>query len=610
MLSLRFSASPALCIAMLGVAIQAQTMPLALADGSASNSFTLWAYDETTASVSQSLQGIEFLPLDLAGYAPVDRLRLDRPGLADEHGVALYVRLPGGGSLYRVGTSAGTGLLVLSPEGSWSLPLVVPDAVDGTPGLLETIHVSTDGTFALVATDLSQGGDVIVVDLKTGGAPAVLTSAMSPLSVNEDSLRVSPGGAWFVADDVLMRADLTVAPIATPVDFSSVGLPGVPVQPELALAPFGDVVALIVGDDSDAWQIVTVPAAGLPSLITDTPSNYDLPRYDHALGPWLALSPDGSMVAYRKVIGTSIELYVREVDASLPELHLTAAPVFPAYIDIVGVLAFNFDRILCFFSGDLTLSGLQTADTIGAGEMYAADLTSPGQVTFYNVSLTNGQTVAPFTNLSTLYFSEVVFDPTGMNFLMSGPLADGQELLSTFRVYPVQAGGGVSTLLSAIEEQPELLSVGDQVLVTFKPDQDLLPPPSSDGSADIDLELSLLVPGTGSTLALSPLLSVPDGINLDRYTLDRNGTWLAMVATVDVGLELPVLVHAASGLALLPTWPLLSEVTPAIAFSSSGNLYVGLGGVNGPYKFAGLPTDGASPFIVPLPKAFGFPLAH
>jgi len=71
-----------------------------------------------------------------------------------------------------------------------------------------------------------------------------------------------------------------------------------------------------------------------------------------------------------------------------------------------------------------------------------------------------------------------------------------------------------------------------------------------------------------------------------------------------------VLLHVASGLPLLPTWPLLSEVAPAIAFSSSGNLYVGLGGVNGPYKFAGLPTDGTSPFIVPLPMAYGFPLAH
>ena len=613
MLSLRKSASVVLCLSMLGVASQGQTMPLALADGGAGNSFTLWAFNESTSAVSQSLQGVEFLSLDLAGYAPVDRLRLDRPGLTDEHGVALYVRLPGGGSLYRVGTNGKTGLLVLSPDGSWSLPLVVPDGADGTAGILETIHVSTDGTFALVATDSSQGGDVLVVDLKTGGAPVTITSALPPLDVDEDSLRVSPGSAWFVADDVLMRADLSAASIAVPVDFSSLGLPGVPVQPELALAPFDDVVALIVGDDSDAWQIVTVPAVGKPSLITETPSNYDLPNYEHDLGPWLAMSPDGSMVAYRKVIGTSIELYVREVDASLPEMHLTEAPVFPAYLDIVGVLAFNFDRILCFFSGDLTLSGLETADTIGAGEMYAADLTSPGQVTFHNVSLTNGQSVAPFTALSTLYFSEVVFDPTGMNFLMSGPLPDGQELLSTFRVYPIQAGSGVATLLSAIEEQPDLLAVGQEVLVTWEPDEDLLPPSGSDSPDEldeVDLNVSLLVSGTGPTLALNSLLSVPDGIELDRYTLDRNGTWLAMVATIDVGIELPVLLHVASGLPLLPTWPLLSEVAPAIAFSSSGNLYVGLGGVNGPYKFAGLPTDGTSPFIVPLPMAYGFPLAH
>jgi len=610
MFSLRESASVALCISMLGVATQGQTMPLALAEGGGGSSFTLWAYDENTTAVSQSLQGVEFLSVDLAGYAPVDRLRLDRPGLTDENGAALYVRLPGGGSLYRVGINGGTGLLVLRPDGSWSLPLVVPDGADGTEGMLETLHVSTDGTLALVATDLSQGGDVLVVDLTMGVAPVVLTSALPSLDVDDDSLRVSPGGAWFVADDVLMRADLSAASNAAPVDFSSLGLPGVPVQPELALAPFEDVVALIVGDDSAAWQIVTVPAVGLPSLITDTPSNYDLPTYDHDLGPWLALSPDGSMVAYRKVIGTSIELYVREVDASLPEMHLTAAPVFPAYLDIVGVLAFNFDRILCFFSGDLTLSGLQSADTIGAGEMYAADLTSPGQVTFHNVSLTNGQSVAPFTALSTLYFSEVVYDPTGMNFLMSGPLPDEQELLSTFRVYPVQSGSGVSTLLSGIEQQPDLISVGDQVLVTSKPDEDLLPPPSSGSSADVDLDVSLLVPGTGSNLALNSLLSVPDGIDLDRYTLHRDGTWLAMVATVDVGFEVPVLLHVASGMPLLPTWPLVSEVAPAIAFSSSGNLYVGLGAVNGPYKFAGLPTDGTVPFIVPLPMAFGFPLAH
>jgi hypothetical protein len=608
-MSLRSTAFAMLSLPLLALVSSGQTMPLALAGPGSQTSFNLWTYDELSGSVSPGPQAVTFLSLKLAGYASVDRLRLDRPALVGGIDAPDYVRLPGGGSLYRVSVSGGTALLSWHPDGAWYLPLVVPDNVDGEPGLQQAVHVNVDGSHALLATEFSQGGNVILIDLQGSAAPVDLTAALPPLSIADESLRLSSGGAWFVADNNLLRVDLTAGTGAEIVDLSGLGLvEDFVVQPELALAAYADTVAFVGGDDESAFQVLTLTVAGEPILITETADSYDLPNYEHELAPWLAVSPDGSLVAYRKTNGSSLELFVRESDASLAAIHITSAPDFPVYIDIIGVLSFSLDRILCFFSGDLFLSGLASADTIGAGEMYAADLTTPGQAAYYNVSLTNGQTAPPFTAESTLYFSEVVFDPMGMSFIMSGPLPDNRELLSTFKVYPVQSGTGVSTLLTAIDDQPELFLLGEQVLVTSKPDEGVVPLPA--GADDPGLDVGLLVTGSGSTLTLAPLVAVPQGIELDRFTFDPNGEWLGLVASVAPGLELPVLLHLATGMPVMPTWPLLLEVSPAIAFSSSGNLYVGLGGQGGPYKFAGLPTGGGSPHVVPMPLAYGFPLGH
>ncbi|MBI5107011.1 MAG: hypothetical protein HZB46_18855, partial [Solirubrobacterales bacterium] len=58
------------------------------------------------------------------------------------------------------------------------------------------------------------------------------------------------------------------------------------------------------------------------------PGLYDTPNYASPYGPWLALSADGALVAYRATIGPASEVFLKDVPAPAPALQLTADGTF------------------------------------------------------------------------------------------------------------------------------------------------------------------------------------------------------------------------------------------------------------------------------------------
>jgi hypothetical protein len=570
--------------------LSAQSVPFARK--TAAGTAEIWRLDEAGGPPQLAFSGVSFLPVELAGAAVSDRLRLDRPTLQGVGEPAPHVRLPGGGSLYRIGWNTDTALLHVDPDGVPSVLLTV-----GGPLALSTrIGVSIGGTRALVATTLAAGGDVFAVDL-AAGTSVCLTAGSVPLAVDDASLRLSSQAAWFVASGVLYRAPLLPPDAAQPVSAAEMGGP---VLSELAAATSADCVAAVVGPPDDVRRLVVVPLVGAPVLVTPTPGEYDLPSYADPLGPFLALSPDGELIAYRELIDDTEELFVKDVLLPAPELHVTIEPQFPVYIDNVGILGFSAPKQLCFFAGDNNISGVSGQELMAAADMYMADFSTPAQPVYTNLTQTNGQSVPPFTQPATLTFWQAVLDPLAERFLLVGEDEDGSPTLAAFAL-DTWAPPGVDTLLasdgSTSFEAVDLQAGGERVLVEVL---------SGDGDGSDSLTLSMLPPVSYDPAQLVTLATVPESITLDRWTCDHTGEWAACVASLAPGIEIPVYAHLDSGL-LVPALFTPFGVSPMLAYSSMGRLYLGLGAAGGPYKFVAFAGPGVGKALS-IPVGDGFPL--
>src|SRR4030095_9121532 len=137
------------------------------------------------------------------------RRRFDLPTTQGKSSPAPFVRRPGGGgSLFRIGIAGATALLSFGQDGAPSLHALAPNRASGAAPWPERRSVRADGRMVLLATSPAAGGDVGLVDLDSAAPVQWLTLDLPPLEVESDSLRLSPVGAWFVADGAVYRADL------------------------------------------------------------------------------------------------------------------------------------------------------------------------------------------------------------------------------------------------------------------------------------------------------------------------------------------------------------------------------------------------------------------
>ncbi len=583
--------------ALLLAGVPAQVAPIAVDVGGGLHDLWEAAEDGATLKV---LDDLAFLPLDLVGHPPRDRLRLDRPRPWDDDAQADHVLLPQGGALYRVRSAGTESLLHVTADGHARL-LASVTAPGAGPAQLSAVAVACDGYSALIATEATAGGDVLSVDL-AAEPPQVLnlTANLAPLQVEEESLRVSSAGAFFVASGELWRVPTGATPAVL-----DLGLAGLPVQADLALSGDGRRVAAAVGSDASeesGCHVVVADIGGASVIITPAPGPFDAAGNDHPLGPFLALDQTGSLVAYRTATEPQ-ELFVKDVDLPEPALQLTVEPQFPAYIDNVGVLGFQADRTLVFFAGDVTISGVDLQEMMGAAELYLAELPVGGPPSFVNVSLTSGQTTPPYDSAGQLRFTEAVLDPTALRFLLPGEAPNEDQTLDSVSLFGAAYGEATVKLFDALDEDPALHAAGQSTLLVTS----LAVPEGVDDEGAIRLHLlpSLHAAPDGALLEIATL---PPGLQVDRFLASRDGGLLAFAVSAGSGWEIAVLAGVVDGLA----FPVLFQpmgLAPQFAFTSHSAFVAGFGGPSGPFKFALFPTSGAAK-LAKLPLASGFPLAH
>jgi len=575
------SAALLVCALLPSTPTLAQNAPVARVGGG--GLLEIWNAPENGAPATLELSGVSPLPVQLAGAAHRDRHRADLPTLSDP-GPMPHVSLPDGGSLYLISRAGETGVLHVDLSGVASLALSLPDA--GGPSLQPWLAVSNDGGFALVSTTLAAGGDVLLLDLVGGAPPRSLGGALAPLPVDGLSLRVSAQRAFFVAAGALYGADLPAGTPAAPIDL---GQPGSSPLPETAMSGDGLCVGVVTEDGVGDRHIVVVDAAFAAVTATTTAADYDTPNYDNPFGPWLVLSDDGCLVAFRGTV-IKTELFIREVASPTPATQVTADPNFVDTMDNVGILGFALPGAFTFFAGELNAGPIPGA--LGSADMYLATVGAGGSIALTNVTMTSGVGVTPYQP-GELELTDAVLDPTGERLLVViDPDVGDAELISL----PTDGTGAMTSLLPALLVPPNLAGAGESLLITSQPEL---------GFGETDIHLLRPV---GAPVGLQLLSTAPHGVILDRFASDRLGLSAAFVASIVPGIELPVLVDQGTGL-LLPAWLPPTAITPALAFTPGGRLALGVGNPGGPYFYAAL--DGFMTGVpLRVPVGDGFPLSY
>jgi len=610
----------------LGLCSPDYSVPFALS--TTNESYDLWIADESNGAAIPTLHDVQFLPITGVGLRLADALRSDCPATLGQGGVAPRVRLSGRGNLYRVKRTGTSAFVYVAADGWPELLLELPD-VDGQPALQDKVAVALQGDAALVTTSLAAGGDVWALDLKDGYCGAsLLTADLPPLAVDGRSLRVHRRSAWFVADGVLYRSSDPflglLAPVGAPVEGS--------VLPDLVLSSNGRRLAAMYAQSPLERAIVVHTLTGGHVLVTPQATNFVEPGLDHPRGPFMALNGDGSLIAFLHPESPwhgkwANELYVRRVDVPEPAVHVSQIPEFPVYIDNIGVLGFTHQKVLTFFAGDQTLSGIPASQGMGSADWFAADFSQPVPV-YQNLSRSSTQSAPPFDLPGRLDFVLAQVDPLGERILLSGrPGFLGGRLVS-FALDDHHYDTTAIELLGDVADEVLVRAGGHQVFVISQPlstpgdddpagsdcddedcdDEDCEDPAGSQGPPAPGTPEKVLERLLPLDLALGQLLPVTE---LDAATsIDRFAGFEQLAAAVlhfAPGLELPVFLDGTTG-QMQNAWSIPEVVSPVVHVTPQGNLLFGHGThIGGALQFVSVARDGSA-VALQLPASFGFPL--
>ncbi len=428
------------------------------------NDFDVYELSADLAGATLVESGLRFERLVLGGARYMDAHRMDRPRQEQVQGLDPWIGLPDGGQLLRASQRNSVGLLHVPATGTprWAAR---HDGTNHPADLLETVSVSLDGRWLVYATHPDLGGNVYRVDLLRGGSAVDLTAAQPPLTVDPTSLRSTPHGAWFLAGGELWSG----ASVATMVDTAR--LPGEALHFDLVASDEGLHVAVVAQSDEASRRVLVASRDGVVIPVTGDPQPIELPGTAEPLGPYLALSPDGSRLAWL-TDGPPQELQVAQVVAQPLETHVTSLPDFPIYIDNIGIIGFASPTQVCYLAGDVVLQTVNEDDLIGVADMYATVTTDDGVPTTWNLTRTSGQVWPPFTIPATLSIESGALDAGGERFLLVSELDETHELLG----FPIYSGGyyhassNMQTLLPDLAHAPTLYHAGSSVLVTSEPD--------------------------------------------------------------------------------------------------------------------------------------------
>ena len=552
----------------------------------------LWTFDEESGMTLPEIDDVTFLPIELAGASAMDRLRLDRPTVRGGDSPAPHVRLPSGGTLYRIQAGGDTALMQVSPEGEPKLVLVRPAFEEG-PSLDPTVFVSHDGRTVVAVTEPEAGGDVIVVDL-TGRVPTqVVTAEDTPHRVDASTLRASPHAVWFVAEGQLF--------VAAPDGRSSVAVEFdlllARALPDLVMNRVGRWVAVVVEFETPSVRderqrhVFVVDEFGAARRATAEANAVAQADSAVPLGMRLALSPQGRRVAYTHTNG---RLFITDIGTVGEPAPLEESAPVP------GVRRAN----LLHFADAFTLRFLAQPAAGGQAQVYEARMAEEhGEAPLLSTHPSVG---------ADLVLEDVVFGPTGGLLLMLGQTASrtrsaraGQPLRALDVLDLRVAGSPRRTVLEKLTSAPRLVPAGHSVLVVSTPGNE----PRPRDEEPIAMTAEVVGSHVADGVSVVHLVSGQSGIQLDRFAISRGGRVMAFTGRAGPGLEMPVFLDLKTGL-IRRAWQTGLGISPVLAFSNSDALYLGMDGQGEDFVFGSFPAPGKSRLIRAMPRGYGFPLQH
>ena len=551
--------------------------------------------ESTAATASTVMTNVHLLPLDLVGQADKDRLRLNLPRPSADSQLPSFVRLPGGGSIWRAVESGADTLISVTPTGELRVLL----RVEHTEGRLrDQVAVSPSGQRVL-ATNGSRAWAINTA----GSTPATsITGATASLDIDPDSLRINDLCAYFLSDGDLFVSD--GFGLARPISLPLIGEEEL--VEETVLASQSKALLAVLEVEEHLRRLVAVHPSGSVEILTPTPGRLPLPGLEEELGPFIAVSADGQRFAWRTE-GVSEELFVT-CSGSQPR-HITVEPDYPVYLDNIGVISFGTSNRLCFFAGDRVISGITGAEQIGAADMYAIVFDPQCGITSRNVSGTSGSLSPPFTLPGTMTLEEAVVDPLGQRFLVTEePLSD-EERLSTFTINAAAGTPGFGTgQLANGHEDFEFIAVGTSVILATERELghneerflSLIPPLSALGSQSLpfgswsqDAEI-IQVEHSGT----SGYVCVQDQGQLEHHWID-----------LTTGELFPILPRTAGFGVGTGATPQASALLPGATFDHMGRLLIGLQRPSGRVQWLRVERP-ARPSATGLRTRPGFPLPY
>jgi len=534
------------------------------------------------------LDNVRLLRIDLTARVELDQLRTDRPRLRTDIPLASRLELPAGrGSLYRyqraVPTGFEFGLFVVDATGA--ARIVFQRAGLGALGDVAPfspfVAVAPGGDRILVLTAFAAGGDAIEVELATG-AQLERTSALPPQNFSGAGAYLGAGWGALASDAGVWRF-----PLAQPGDAEALDL-GTPAPAhfsgELAFSRNGQFAAATAGLAPGQLHVFAFGASGPAVQVTSalddvSPAGYQ-PLFRH--GPYLAISDDGSHVAWRVQTAASSEAFLARSGLPAPR-HLTHDNNFIDTIDEIGDFFFRpGTNKLVFAAGETAQSGPPILENL---DYYTAELPVGGVEQLLNLTLTSGVANPPFVQPADLEPSLNVFDPASGRILLHTTASGGSGQL----IVVDSASQGFSVALANVKDVQFLEVVGGAVWAAVR---------RSNGAKPVEVfRFDPALPSAGS-----PLLSVNTAHLCERFAAGP-GAWAAFVERTPAKERVWRFDPAAGALVKFSERALFYG--PTLTWTPAGELAlsVGQGGVLS--LFAVWPTN--APVVrLPTPVAPGF----
>ncbi len=389
------------------------------------------------AQTPLGLHGVRLLDLDVSGRTQFERFLGGKAILRDDIAGAGRIELPcDQGSIYHYARGDDFGFFAVDADGSPHVLVELTTPLGGFDPFVTTIAVAPGGDAILLATQPFAGGDLFEVELS--GAYQNRTSAIPAQLFSGDGLALGDSWAIAVSASLALRfargapGDANTVPFATAQDPAWF-------QGGVVLSRNGQFACFLAGEQVTAAYPFIVSPAGLAQRASDVPTWVAgvgfLPSRE--AGPWLAVSDDAALVAWKTVepyLGhyTSKEIQLARVTplAAQPAVHLTQNAWFESYIDEVGQFAFSPAGDFVFSAGDpagIGIGSLTRMDVFQAS--MPAGIAVPS---LRNLSLSSGQSTPPFLTYPRLDPQRTALMPSGV--VLIDDLALGQHRLLEVRM--------------------------------------------------------------------------------------------------------------------------------------------------------------------------------